>query len=623
MTDENQSVWAAHEYGFTRVSPHLPFRCFSHYDGLQGNLLCALTFEGKVYVGTSSGLYTLVQEQIYDEVVTYVDTNVKANRKQGRSAQAPVVNTPPQTETTGAESKKRGFLGFLKKKRNREATRDSTARVEPAPSRRERKQNATAGKIKKTERILRSANYSYKKVQGIDAKVTQMAEASGHLIAVGSGGAFEVQGLKARPILNEPSSSVFVAKEVSRLFISTYKNEMKSFEYVKNQWIPNDLLDDLDDRINFIFQGKGNDFWFCATDKVYRIEITDGLLSNIQTLSFPNSNFDDVRGLLWNDKILLANSEGFFQFNDRDSLTRIDSLGKLTYYFATNDNIWFRDLHNWKLFGQKAGRNLHLLNLYQDLRFITSDETSENLWLITGNNELYKFFGEETTPYYGGDYPLILKGIRNANQKFSRKGKLEFNQEKSSVTFEVVQPDYLAASSIEYRYQLKGLEKSWSEWSGSYNIIDFPYLPPGDFSLIVQARDIFGNVKELDPVAFEVFPPYWKRTWFYALEFVLFASLVVLSFRLSNRYHVISRLLSLLTIILLIQFIQTVIGETFETRASPVMDFFVQVLVALLILPVEGYLRNLLLRSLEPGSILHHIIPAKGNPDEKEDHSEN
>ena len=185
----------------------------------------------------------------------------------------------------------------------------------------------------------------------------------------------------------------------------------------------------------------------------------------------------------------------------------------------------------------------------------------------------------------------------------------------------MIQPDYLAAESTEYRFQLDGLEKNWSAWSNTNNTIDFPYLPPGDYSLRVQARDIFGNVQELDAVSFEVVPPYWQRTWFYALEFLLFASLVVLSFRLSTRYHVISRLLSLLTIILLIQFIQTVIGETFETRASPVMDFFIQVLVAVLILPVEGYLRNLLLQSVEPGSILHRLIPTKENTEREEDQS--
>jgi hypothetical protein len=50
------------------------------------------------------------------------------------------------------------------------------------------------------------------------------------------------------------------------------------------------------------------------------------------------------------------------------------------------------------------------------------------------------------------------------------------------------------------------------------------------------------------------------------------------------------------------------------------MDFFVQVLVAVLILPVEGYLRNLLLQSVEPGSILHRLIPSQehSEPEEEE-----
>ncbi len=67
MTDKNQCIWAAHEYGFTRVAPYLPFRSFGHYPGLQGNLLCALSFDNEVYVGTSLGLYKLQKEEVYDE----------------------------------------------------------------------------------------------------------------------------------------------------------------------------------------------------------------------------------------------------------------------------------------------------------------------------------------------------------------------------------------------------------------------------------------------------------------------------------------------------------------------------------------------------------------------------
>jgi hypothetical protein len=138
---------------------------------------------------------------------------------------------------------------------------------------------------------------------------------------------------------------------------------------------------------------------------------------------------------------------------------------------------------------------------------------------------------------------------------------------------------------------------------------------------MVQSRDIFGKVHELANVSFQVLPPYWQRPWFYALEFLVFSGLVLLSFRLSNRYRIISRLLSLLTIIMLIQFIQTVASATFETKESPVTDFFIQVVIAFLILPVEGYLRNLMFRSVDPSSRLYRFLEPKAGTSRGKDNA--
>ena len=60
-----------------------------------------------------------------------------------------------------------------------------------------------------------------------------------------------------------------------------------------------------------------------------------------------------------------------------------------------------------------------------------------------------------------------------------------------------------------------------------------------------------------------------------------------------------SRLLSLLSIIILIEFIQTAAGSTFSTNSGPVVDFLIQVCVAFVILPIEGFLRKFMLRSIE------------------------
>jgi hypothetical protein len=180
------------------------------------------------------------------------------------------------------------------------------------------------------------------------------------------------------------------------------------------------------------------------------------------------------------------------------------------------------------------------------------------------------------------------------------------------VTFEIVQPDFVSPEAIEFRYMLRGMKEEWSEWASNNNRINFPYLPPGEYTLEVESRNVFGAVTQLEPVKFEVLPPYWQRSWFYAMEFAFIATLVLLSFRLNARYRIVSRILSLLTIILLIQFLQTVINSNLRfSEDSPVIDFIIQVFVALLVLPVEGYLRNLMFRSLDSSSRFYKFIMPK------------
>src|SRR5690606_12061907 len=276
-------------------------------------------------------------------------------------------------------------------------------------------------------------------------------------------------------------------------------------------------------------------------------------------------------------------------------------------YFASRNELWYHDDRSWTVLGKtNTQRNIQWLNIFSDVRFISATSHTGDIWAITSSNELYKFFSENlnvnTKPY-----PLILKSVTQAEQKLSIGKKLKVVQDKGLLTFEVIHPDYTGVS-IEYRYFLKGINDTWSDWSQGNSRISFPYLAPGSYSLMVQSRDAFGSVQEMDAVSFNIQPPFWKSPWFYALEFTLFTLLVMLSFKLSIRYRLVSRVLSLLTIILLIEFIQTVAGSTFATNSSPIIDFAIQVAVAFMILPVEGFLRNLMFKSTSRDSRLYKVI---------------
>lgn len=608
MADASQNIWVAHEYGFTQISPSLPFRSFSYYDGLEGNMLCAYSYDQAVYVGTSLGLFKLHKEELYDEFVTYVD--VAASTVPGRSTAGPgqpLADTRPPDVEEQTPSRKRGLFGFLRRNRDKDKA-DEIAQNEPPPSNTTDAAAQLPARERRVQRVLRSSQHVFKRVAGISAKITHLVESDGRLIAAGLEGVFEVRDLAALPILSSPTRHIHAAGESHSVVASTYNDEIWLLT-PGQEWKQTNVVNGLGDQIDFLFDGSANEWWFCGLDRIYRLEMNGADIGRLQTIPLTNPNFEKTVGVYFNENIVLVNADGFFRF-DRQSakLTRIDTLPAPAQYFAFDGHILYRDEHRWHVFGAaEETSNLQLLNLFQNLRFIATDQKSQNLWLISGTNELLKFEGENIT-LIPNRFPIFLKSVQNNSVTLADLSHIEIDQNNSSVTFEVVQPDYINPRSIEFRYMLEGMHQDWTDWSSANNKINFPYLPTGEYRLRVQARNIFGKISELEAVPFEVIPPYWKQSWFYALEFMVFASLVILSFRLSTRYRIISRFLSLVTIILLIEFIQTVVGSSIVTSDSPVIEFLIQFFVAILILPVEGFLRNLMLRSLDSSSRFYSFI---------------
>jgi hypothetical protein len=614
--DRNQNIWVAHEYGFTRVSPYLSFRSFSHYPGLQGNLLCAFSHRGVVYAGTSSGLFKLQKEDVYDELIYYVNVAIGTPNKPSvkKTAAAPaetVVKVEP-------ESKKKGLFNFLKKKNK--TTTPAQGDDKPADTKAEVAQEDAGGggqkfkKVKRSQKVLRASQYSFKKVKGIDAKVSHLLEANGKLVASGLGGIYEITDMQAKNILDEPVRTLQVSQHKDILYASTYQNEVRTLPFNSRGWEaePYSALNDINDQINFIFETPDKELWLCGLDKVYRYKIEDEDVSLIQSVSFENPDMESTYGVGIDNEVLFVNPQGFFRFDKKSNKTvKVDSLQAATQYFPLGQSILYRNRHGWNSAGKQTSKaNLHLLNLFHDLRFISSDQQAENLWIISGSNELYKFFGEKQTTDETA-FPLFLKSVTNNEIKIASRSKINISEDKSAVTFEIVQPDYVSPQAIEFRYKLNGMNEQWTDWAGDNNTISFPYLPPGKYTLMVQSQNIFGKITDLDPMVFEVLPPYWKRSWFYAMEFAILASMVLGSVRLNERYRLVSRVLSLLTIILLIQFIQTVIDSVISFKESPVIDFIIQVIVALLILPVEGFLHDLMTKSLDGQSKLYQFIAPK------------
>jgi hypothetical protein len=534
MTDKSQGVWVAHEYGFTRIAPNIPFRSFDHYPGLAGNLLCAQTFQGKVYVGTTLGLYQLT-EYLPEAVQT---THRTAEGKSGRRS------------------------AFAK-----EATKDG---------------------------INSTVDYEFKKVAGIDGKINQLTEVTGKLLASGLSGVYEVNGFQSKPILQEPVRSVFFSPSLQQLLIGTNAERVKTFLFQKTNWQETNLLDSLHDFISYGFEDKLENIWLCGRTTIYKLETIDGELNEIEKYPINNPARDETVGLAYGTDLYIAASGQFSRFDKRtESFVKYDSLPGLRKYFASAGYFWFNDGAKWRTVDRKLqALKLDWLGLFPNLRYLAPNNLGDGLWVITGKNELFKFSDtiNESDPT---NYPLFLRTVQG--QEITLAKRIEIEQTDGTITFEFVQPSYVGLNATQFRYQVKGLNASWSNWGTSNNIIALPFLPPGKYELAVQSRDLLGNEYNAEQIKFVVLPPYWQRWWFYALEVFVFSLLVTLSLRLARadaRYRYLSQILSLITVVMLIQFLETVISSLFGSRTSPVIDFAIQVVVALMVFPVEFFARD-------------------------------
>ena len=579
-TDSNLGVWVAHNYGFTRIAPFLPFRSFDHYPGLQGNLLCVQSFQGQVYVGTTLGLFRLTKEEVYrDEVIFEV-----------------VQNGNVTAEELPAESKQRKgrVFSLLKKKRKR------IAEVEIESSTTQKK-NKSRIVQKKTKRALIALNHAYKKIDGVEGKISQMQQAEGKLIASGRGGVYEVEGLKATTIINEPVRAIFLSPSLNQLIVGTLSEEIRTFTDTGKGWSETHQLDTISDFISHMFEDKLQNLWLCGRNKIHKIETIDNEITDIVDVPFSNPSMDETVGIAYGTEVYIATSGVFNRYDGRQNkLVRYDSLPSPKKYFASAGNFWFYDEHRWRTVDPRlqAALKLEWLSLFSDIRFLAPAEKG-GLWIITAANELYKFSSNNILAE-NKDYPLFLREVRGEQTKLAPAKAIQVSQLESSLNFEFIQPDYVSLQALEYRYQVKGLTQNWSVWSPSNNKVNFSYLPPGDYQLEIQSKNLMGKISEVELIKLEVTPPYWKQPWFYASEFIFFSVLVFLSMKLgaaNSRYRYLSSLLSLLTVILLIQFIQTVVASLITLKSSPVIEFFIQVFIALLILPIESYLRKFMLRT--------------------------
>lgn len=512
-----------------------------------------------------------------------------------------------------ASGKEGGFLSNVKEKLENLFTGNEEKAAKK--KRRQDQQDARTETqiIRQIQRYLtlKSVRHEFRRVGEISTACSQLLQVGDQLIAVTSSGLYALKDGKNHLFFAGHIKSIY-SQEAEILYATTAANEVVLFTQTGGlNWMP------ISSYGAFGSQGIHNmaliedELWVCADDSVYRMN-DYGELRVKQAYPIDNPFSDEVHLLVQDGKPLFILSEKVYRLDEAQQKLVLDSaflkkLGnKPELYSRDADQLWAFSNNSWKLFGHVSieARALALLNVLDDVdRLMISPNQPEQIWAITESNHLYRLSMRKKMAL-NHDYGLILTEARDSQDKAISLEGLVLEYDHNGVSFSFITPDYLNGEAVRYQYWLEGEMENWSSWRESGNV-SFPVLNPGKYILRIRSRNTFGHIEEIKAVKFSVKPPYWKTPWFYALEMFVLAGLIIAA-TLVNRgrgkkqsrvLNFTRRLLTIVALITSMEFFKVILESLIDIKGSPVLDFGIEVLLALLIFPLERLMAFLILKA--------------------------
>jgi signal transduction histidine kinase len=158
-------------------------------------------------------------------------------------------------------------------------------------------------------------------------------------------------------------------------------------------------------------------------------------------------------------------------------------------------------------------------------------DSSGNVWMVT--DEGINKFSPSLDIRIPGKFNTLIREVATRKDSVLYLGNYPLNHStKLSNKLNFMKFTYSALSfegedQNVYSYFLDGFDNEWSRWTPEV-IKEYNYLPPGDYTFRVKARNIYGIESDEATYIFSILPPWYRTIWAYVLYGIILVVLVYL-----------------------------------------------------------------------------------------------
>lgn len=537
-TDESGGLWLSHPFGLTRADLNLPVGNFSIYPGLKGNLAASLKYNNELYVATSEGVFYLAYEKSYSEVEVLRRNVTKSN--------IVTLEREPRKETASQLVPPHGQENTRKNIFNRIFGKKNPQNAQAAPVARESGTGTASIAVvkeipetrfsKETIRKLKSIDYIYKKVPGLNDKCRQLVPTAYGLLAATNRGLYVIYDHKATPVSSDryinfigwtPTNQTYPVAAADGYFLASHRNGRWSVEIPDKNFT---------EPVYSIVQKGPDTFWLGGENAAFRAKTGKEIHYDRFVLGTEFSQRYFINNI--NDSILLFTETGVSVFDESSSAfvpykTGLTGSGDDENFTYPVSNIpLIGTMNGWLHPSEKTqveGKSLCLLKLFDEIVSVYCE--NNNIWIVDKENRLFGINCKKSMPV-APEINLIVRHVKNEKGTLFDLSDVVFERGDNVINFEIIAPAYLKQNITEYQYYIENIMPGWSSWS-TQNKYSKGIPKAGEYTLLIRSRNMWGDVSETVSLPFVIKAPFTKTTLFFLLVIFLFMAvfLIIIRFR--------------------------------------------------------------------------------------------